>query len=291
MRRRDAGRDRAPPGRSDPRILAAAVSRRALSPSLMPRTPATASAPWSASQRSTAPLPAPAASIASPISSSSVDSGSLPRAATRMARWRRGSELTAGRSYTGPDHPSIERTIEAESRRGARSAAYTPGREARGGDRPQRGRRRPRRRAPREGLPGDAAALVGRLPQAVERDDRPRRRGRQGRRGHGDRAGELHVADAGRQPDAADHGAGRVLHAVPARGRGRRRDGLRPPGRALRAPALFSAGADGPSEASDEPVDPTSSPAGYSAWVRPGGQRSCSSVARQRRHTRGCGSA
>ena len=45
----------------------------------------------------------------------------------------------------------------------------------------------------------------------------------------GDRPRELHVADPGRQPDAADHGAGRVLHALPARGRGRRGDGLRRP--------------------------------------------------------------
>ena len=44
-------------------------------------------------------------------------------------------------------------------------------------------------------------------------------------------ADELHVADAGRQPDAPDHGTRRVLHALPARGRGRRRDRLRPPRR------------------------------------------------------------
>ena len=74
-----------------------------------------------------------------------------------------------------------------------------------------------------------------RLPQAVERDDPPGRRGRRCRRGHGDRPRHVHVADPGRQPDAADHGAGRVLHALPARGRGRRRDRLRRPGRPLRA--------------------------------------------------------
>ena len=50
-----------------------------------------------------------------------------------------------------------------------------------------------------------------------------------------DRPREVHVADAGRQPDAADHGARRVLHAVSARGRGRRGDRLRRPGRAIRA--------------------------------------------------------
>src|SRR6516225_2761003 len=110
---------------------------------------------------------------------------------------------------------------------------YSAG-ETRGRDRPQRGRERPRRRTPRQGVPGDAAAELRRIPQAVERDDHPRRGGERRRRGDGHRPRELHVADPGREPDAADHGAGRVLHAVPARGRGGRRDRLRPARRAVR---------------------------------------------------------
>ena len=43
-------------------------------------------------------------------------------------------------------------------------------------------------------------------------------------------------ADPDREPDAADHGAGRVLHAVPARGRGGRRHRVRRSRGALRAP-------------------------------------------------------
>ena len=63
-----------------------------------------------------------------------------------------------------------------------------------------------------------------------------RRRGRPDRRGARDHQRELPLPEAVRQPDAADHGAGRVLHALPGRGRGRRRHRLRPAGRALRAP-------------------------------------------------------
>ena len=48
--------------------------------------------------------------------------------------------------------------------------------------RPQRRRRGSRRRAPRQGVPGNQAPQLGRVPQAVERDDHPGRRGRQHRR-------------------------------------------------------------------------------------------------------------
>jgi 8-oxo-dGTP pyrophosphatase MutT (NUDIX family) len=44
----------------------------------------------------------------------------------------------------------------------------------------------------------------------------------------------VHGPDPDREPDAPDHGARRVLHALPARGRGRRRDRLRPARRTVR---------------------------------------------------------
>ena len=45
----------------------------------------------------------------------------------------------------------------------------------------------------------------------------------------------VHATDPDRQPDAADHGTRRVLHALPAGGRGGRGDGIRASGGALRA--------------------------------------------------------
>src|SRR5262249_27308869 len=178
------------------------------------RSPARASAAAPADRTVSGPLPAPASSDTS-------------ASATSFA----GPDEAA--SYTGGIAP--RQADGAERAVGAVAVGYPRGDEARRRRRAQRGRGGARRRPAGARVPGDAAPLLGRLPQAVERDGDDRRRGRPRGRGDRHRPRELQRADAGREPDAADHGARRVLHALPARGRGGRRDGVRAAGRALRA--------------------------------------------------------
>ena len=108
------------------------------------------------------------------------DRSGCPGAAAEpgRARGRRGGRESA----PSASHARVQ--AQANRRRCSRLPSeeapgrlYSP-REARRRDRPQRGCGGPRRRAARPGVPGDPASQLGRLPQAVERDDHPRRRGR-----------------------------------------------------------------------------------------------------------------
>src|SRR5690242_16023330 len=144
---------------------------------------------------------------------------------------------SAGR-ISGPRRASPHPTPRAAAFHADAGCGYAPAREARRGHRPQRRRRGPRGRAPRARLPGDPSPFVGWVPQAVQRHRHARRRGRRGGRGPGHRARELPQPDPDREPDAADHGARRVLHALSPRGRGGRGDRLRRASGAVRAAVI-----------------------------------------------------